>query len=72
MGSDRYNPQDDDHVSVAIEFASIYIIESAAPALVKSKPVRWMIVAFSAIGAFIFSVLLAIFLEKFKTVKANA
>lgn len=53
-------------------FASIYIIESAQPALTKSKPVRWMICAFAALGAFAFSVLLAIFLEKFKEVKANA
>ncbi len=53
-------------------FASIYIIETAQPALTKSKPVRWMICAFAAIGSFVFSVLLAIFLEKFKEVKANA
>jgi len=53
-------------------FASIYIIEAAQPALTKSKPVRWMICAFAAIGSFVFSVLLAIFLEKFKEVKANA
>jgi uncharacterized protein involved in exopolysaccharide biosynthesis len=59
-------------VSANEGFASIYIIESAAPALVKAKPVRWMIVVLTAIGAFIFAVLLAIFLEKFKTVKANA
>lgn len=53
-------------------FASIYLIETAEPALTKSKPVRWMICAFTAIGAFVFSVLLAIFLEKFKEVQANA
>ncbi|MEZ5006787.1 MAG: hypothetical protein R2728_11420 [Chitinophagales bacterium] len=52
-------------------FASIYLIETAAPALTKSKPVRWMIVAFTGLGAFAFSVLLAIILEKFKEVKAN-
>lgn len=53
-------------------FASIYLIETATPALTKSKPVRWMIVAFTGLGAFAFSVLLAIILEKFKEVKANA
>lgn len=59
-------------VSANEGFASIYIIESAAPALVKAKPVRWMIVVFTTLGAFIFAVLLAIVLEKFKTVKENA
>jgi hypothetical protein len=49
-----------------------YKIESAQPALTKSKPVRWMICAFAAIGSFVFAVLLVIFLEKFKEVKANA
>jgi len=49
-----------------------YIIEAAEPALTKAKPVRWMIVALTGLGAFVFSILMAIFLEKFKTVKENA
>ncbi|MCP4123054.1 MAG: hypothetical protein GY751_14980 [Bacteroidetes bacterium] len=59
-------------VSANEGFASIYIIESAAPALAKAKPVRWMIVALTGLGAFVFSVLISILLEKFKLVKENA
>lgn len=59
-------------VSADEGFASIYIIEAAAPALMKSKPVRWQIVVFTALGALVFSILTAILLEQFKQVKANA
>ncbi len=58
-------------VSANEGFASIYLIESAVPALTKSKPVRWQIVALTALGALVFSVLLSIVLEKFNEVKAN-
>jgi len=59
-------------VSANEGFASIYIIENATPALTKAKPVRWMIVALTGLGAFVFSVLMSILLEKFKLVKENA
>lgn len=59
-------------VSANEGFASIYVIEAATPALVKAKPVRWMIVVMTGLGAFSFAALMAILLEKFKTVKAIA
>lgn len=64
--SDQYK------VSADEGFASIYLIESAVPALMKSKPVRWMIVVFTMLGAVVFSVLMAIVLEKFGEVRAKS
>ncbi|NIR95503.1 MAG: hypothetical protein GWO08_18220, partial [Gammaproteobacteria bacterium] len=59
-------------VSANEGFRSIYIIEAATPALMKSRPVRWMIVAFTVIGAFLFSALAAVLLENFKHIKTAA
>lgn len=59
-------------VSADEGFTSIYLVETASPALTKSKPVRWMIVALTGLASFFISILLAIFLEKFKEIKENA
>jgi uncharacterized protein involved in exopolysaccharide biosynthesis len=39
------------------KFSSITILEKAAPAEKKSKPIRWLIVALSVIGGFLFALL---------------
>ncbi|MCB9032597.1 MAG: hypothetical protein H6553_02050 [Chitinophagales bacterium] len=48
------------------DFKSLYIIQDAYPAAKKSKPVRWLIVASTAIAALVGSILLAVIIELFK------
>ncbi len=51
-------------ISINDDFNSIYIIEDAAVAVKKSKPVRWQIVLLSCVAAFISATLLAIVFEQ--------
>jgi uncharacterized protein involved in exopolysaccharide biosynthesis len=46
--------------------SSIMMVEEASPAEKKSRPVRWLIVISSTIGAFMLVCLLAIFIELYK------
>jgi uncharacterized protein involved in exopolysaccharide biosynthesis len=47
-------------------------VEYAGPAERKSFPVRSIIVALSTLSTFFFSVLLVLFMERFKEIRAQA
>ncbi|MCB0507678.1 MAG: hypothetical protein KDD21_05200 [Bacteroidetes bacterium] len=53
-------------ISSSNTFKTIYIVEQATPAIKKTKPVRWMLVLGTAIGAFVLAALLAILLDLYK------
>ncbi len=56
-------------VSANDKFSSVTILEKAAPAEKKTKPVRWIIVAASTILSFVLCLLLSLFSSQFQYVK---
>lgn len=53
-------------ISSSSKYASIYMVENPSPADKKSKPVRWLIVAATAILSFVLMSVLAVLLDLFK------
>ena len=53
-------------ISSSSKFASVYMVENPSPADKKSKPVRWLILAATAIISFILMSVLAILIDFFK------
>lgn len=53
-------------VASSATFKTIYIVEEPTPALKKTKPVRWLIVLASTIGAFLLGCLIALIIELYK------
>lgn len=52
-------------------FSSIYMIEEAVPAVKRTKPVRWLIVASATLCSLLAMVFMAVFVEKFKEFKLD-
>jgi hypothetical protein len=48
-------------------YSSVYIIESAVPAVKRTKPVRWLIVVSATLVTLATMMLMSVFIEKFKT-----
>lgn len=53
-------------ITISEKYPTVYIVESAGVAEKKTKPVRWLIVVSTALGAFITATLLVIFIELFR------
>lgn len=64
--------RDEYKVSSSNTFKTIYTVEQATPAVKKTKPVRWMIVLGTAIGAFIVSIFIALLIESYKNATQQA
>ncbi|MBP7273290.1 MAG: hypothetical protein KA974_05590 [Saprospiraceae bacterium] len=58
--------------SLQSNISAVHIIEPAAVPIVKSRPIRWIIVAASVIAAFIFSILGSLIAEAYKDVDWRA
>jgi len=57
----------DEHLTVVNqEFSSLYVIETAVPAVKRTKPVRSLIVISTVLLSFLAMLMLAVFIEKFK------
>ncbi len=55
-------------VSSSAAFKTIYIVEDAAPAEKKTKPVRWLIILSTSIAALLFASFIALLIELYKNV----
>lgn len=53
------------------KFSSITILEKAAPAEKKSKPIRWLIVILSVVGGFFFSLLSAVVISQISYIRKS-
>ncbi|MBL7790543.1 MAG: hypothetical protein JNL75_12005 [Chitinophagales bacterium] len=53
------------------KFSSITILEKAAPAEKKSKPIRWLIVILSVVGGFFFSLLSAVVVSQITYIRKS-
>jgi uncharacterized protein involved in exopolysaccharide biosynthesis len=59
-------------VDVNETLPSKFIVNSAKPAEKKTYPVRWLIVAISMIGAFLFAIVLLVIIENYQRIKASS
>jgi len=57
------------NVTINEKVSTILILEQAYPAEKKSRPTRWIIVALSTVGAFVFALLMAVLLEQYVYLK---
>lgn len=55
-----------------IRIAQKFPVEYATPAEKKSYPIRWLIVAVSTLGTFLFAAILILFLERLKQIRQQA
>ncbi len=69
--SDLKNKLTETKINAEATVTQKYIVESAQPAEKKSYPVRWLIVVMSTLGAFVFSIVMAISLDLFKEFKVR-
>lgn len=53
-------------ITISDKYPVVYIVERASVAEKKTKPIRWLIVVSTALGAFITATLIVIFIELFK------
>lgn len=58
-------------VSLQNKASSLHVLEQAFPADKKSKPVRWLVVASTMFGVFVFSILGALAVEQIKTIRTQ-
>lgn len=58
-------------VSSSVAFKTIYTVGEAAPAVKKTKPVRWLIVLATALGALFFASFITLLIDLFKHADQN-
>ncbi|MCO5232232.1 MAG: hypothetical protein LC105_01300 [Chitinophagales bacterium] len=59
------------NISMSDRYPTIYVVEDASIAEKKTKPVRWLIVLFTAIGSFLAATIVIILLELLKHAKLS-
>ncbi|MGB0839287.1 MAG: hypothetical protein ACPGXL_04050 [Chitinophagales bacterium] len=63
------NLYDQQKAAVEEDFSTIYILESAIPAVVKTGPIRWLIVFSATLVAFVAMILGVLIIDRLKTFK---